>query len=178
MNKPHLLAGTCLALSLASAAWAQPEGAQRPNQPVFRSGPWFVVRSVREGGNVVACTGFYRANRGVQLSKDSLVIKTRQEIRTVSLGFDGKPLGAPRPLSAAEKQLGAVALTGEDFAQLGRSSKLRLAIVTDQGSQVHELELRGLKGALDNINAGCPVPDKPLQRPMPPGQRQLREGKG
>lgn len=178
MIKQQLLAGTCLALAFASAAWAQPEGRQRPNQPVFRSGPWFVVRSVREGGNVVACTGFYRANRGVQLSKDSLVIKTRQEIRTVSLGFDGKPMGAPRPLSAAEKQLGALAISGDEFAQLSLSSKLRLEFVIDQGAQKHELELRGLKGALENINAGCPVPDQPLQRPMPPGQRQSREGKG
>ena len=178
MNKPHLLAGTCLALAFASAAWGQPEGRQRSNQPVFRSGPWFVVRSVREGGNVVACTGFYRANRGVQLSKDSLVIKTRQQIRTVALGFDGKPMTAPRPLSEAEKQLGALAIAGDEFAQLALSCKLRLEFVTDQGPQKHDLELRGLKGALENINAGCPVPEQPLQRPTFPGQRQLREGKG
>jgi hypothetical protein len=154
--KPHTLLAVVLAAMTLPAAWAQPARAQRANEPVFRSGPWFVVRSVRDGGKVVACTGFYKANRNVQLSKDMLAIRAPVEIRSVALGFDGRTMGAPRPLSKAEQELGAFAVTGEDFAQLARSSKLRLEVATVNGTASHTLELRGLQGALESINAGCP----------------------
>jgi hypothetical protein len=160
MGKLILLAPMLLAAAIASA---QP--AERPNQPVFRSGPWFVVRSVRDGGNVVACTGFYRANRHVQLSKDMLVIKTVEEVTKVAVGFDDEPMSAPRPLSTAEKDLKAIAFTGEDFTKLARSRKLRIEVETPQGTMRHELDLTGLAGALDNIDKGCPVPaDAPAPR--------------
>lgn len=166
MNTSHWAAGLCLAAAALSLAHAQPQAPQRPNEPVFRSGPWFVVRSVRDGGNVVACTGFYRGNRGVQLSRDVLAIKTQQDIRGVSIGFDDKPMGKERPLTSAEQQLGALAISGEDFARLARSKRLRVAVTTAQGTSQHALELRGLAGALENIQAGCPVPAEPLRRPM------------
>ena len=68
------------ALAASFVAIESAPAAERPNQPVYRNGPWFVVRSVRDAGAVVACTGFYRANRRVQLSKDTLAITTgRQE---------------------------------------------------------------------------------------------------
>ena len=152
-----------LLAAVSSLAWAQP--AERPNQPVFRSGPWFVVRSVREAGNVVACTGFYRANRRVQLSKDALIIEMPEEVKAVAFGFDDQPVGAQRPLSAGEKDLKAIALEGEDFKSLARSRKVRLEVVTPQGTMRHELDLRGLPGALENIEQGCPVPaDGPVRR--------------
>jgi hypothetical protein len=152
-----------LLAAVSSLAWAQP--AERPNQPVFRSGPWFVVRSVREGGNVVACTGFYRANRHVQLSKDMLIIQTPDEVKGVAFGFDDQPMGLQRPLSAGEKDLKGIAFTGEDFAKLPKSRKVRIDVETAQGTMRSELELNGLAGALENINAGCPVPS-PAQKPV------------
>lgn len=152
-----------LLAAVSSLAWAQPS--ERPNQPVFRSGPWFVVRSVREGGSVVACTGFYRADRHVQLSKDTLIVQTTEEVKAVALGFDDQPVGAQRPLSAGEKDLKAIALEGEDFKSLARSRKVRMEVVTPQGTMRHELDLRGLAGVLENIEQGCPVPaDKPVRR--------------
>lgn len=152
-----------LLAAVSSLAWAQ--APQRPNQPVFRSGPWFVVRSVRDGGNVVACTGFYRANRHVQLSKDTLIIQTPEEVRAVAFGFDDQPVGAQRPLSAGEKDLKAIAFEGEEFKSLARSGKVRVEVETPQGTMRHELDLRGLAGALQNIEQGCPVPaDKPVRR--------------
>ena len=128
--------------------------------PVFRSGPWFVVRSVRPG-DVVACTGFYRANPHVQLSKDNLVFKTDEDVRAVAFAFDDERMPSGRPLSAPEKDLKAISFTGDDFAKLSRSRKVRVEMATAQGTMRHELELNGLAAALENINAGCPVPAKP-----------------
>jgi hypothetical protein len=148
-----LLIGTCVSA----------ETAERSNQPVYRSGPWLVVRSVREGGDVVACTGFYRANRRVQLSKDMLVVKTAEEVKSVAFGFDDAPLGAPRPLTAGENDLKAIAFMGDDFTKLAHSKKLRIEVQTAQGVMRHELELNGFAGALDDIDKGCPVPADPPQ---------------
>lgn len=155
-----------LAILASLGAVAQP--AERPNQPVFRSGPWFVVRSVRDAGSVVACTGFYRANRRVQLSKDMLIIKTPEEVASVAVGFDDDAMGTARALSAGEKELKAIAFTGDDFAKLARSRKLRIAVETSQGTMRHELELTGVAGALDNIAQGCPAPADP---PLPKRRR-------
>jgi hypothetical protein len=136
---------------------------------VYRSGPWFVVRSVRDGGSVVACTGFYRASRRVQLSKDMLAIKTAEDVNSVAVGFDDGPLGAARPLTPGEKDLKAIAFTGDDFAKLSHSNKLRIEVETPQGVMRHEFELNGLAGALDNIDKGCPVPADP---PKPATKRR------
>ena len=153
-----------LALAVfSSCVFAQQE---RPNMPVYRSGPWFVVRSVRDGGNVVACTGFYRANRRVQLSKDMLIIQNAAvEVQSVAFGFDDEPMAAQRPLTDGEKDLKGIAFTGDDFAKLSKAHKVRIDVVTTQGTMRHELDLSGLAGALDNIAKGCPVPaDKPAEK--------------
>jgi hypothetical protein len=146
----HVLLAAAVLSSMAIAAPPPPA-----NQPVFRSGPWFVVRSVR-ADNVV-CTGFYRANRHVQLTRDMLIIQTPEEVKGVSFAFDDQAASATRPLSTGEKDLKAVAFTGEDFAALTKSHKLRIDATTAQGVMRHDLELNGLAGALENINAGCPV---------------------
>ena len=144
---------------VSSLAWAQTP--ERPNTPVFRSGPWFVVRSVHDGGSVVACTGFYRANPHVQLSKDMLVIQTADDVKDVAFGFDDQPMGPQRPLSDAEKDVKGIEFTGGDFAKLSASRKVRIDAVTAQGTVHHEFELAGLPAALENISAGCPLPAPP-----------------
>jgi len=155
------------ASSCMTFAVAQP--AERPNQPVFRSGPWFVVRSVRDGGKVIACTGFYRANRHVQLSKDTLIIQTPEDVTGVAFGYDGQAPGALRPLTTGEKELKAIAFSGDDFNALAKSRKVRIDVQTAQGVMRHELELNGLAAALDNIDKGCPVPAAPK---TPPAKRR------
>ena len=154
MKKSFAIA--CLAAATALPAAAQP--AERPNLPVYRSGPWFVVRSVRDAGKVVACTGFYRANRHVQLSKDLLIIQTPEEVSGVAFAFDEERFPAPRPLTAGERDLKAIAFSGDDFAKLAKAHKVRIQAGTAQGTVRHELELDGLSGALANIEQGCPVP--------------------
>lgn len=144
--------------------------AVRANTPVFQAGPWFVLRSVRRQGREVACTGFYRGHRGVQLGKDMLVIKSPVGLKSVALGFDAAPLRPARPLRPAEEQRNAVVLAGEEFAQLKKSTRLRIEAVTDQGSGSQELDLQGFAEALKNIEAGCPLPQERQRR-----QRARRE---
>jgi hypothetical protein len=146
-------------LAAAGAVCAQP--AERPNLPVYRSGPWFVVHSGPDGGDAVSCTGFYRAKRRVQLSKDALIIKTSEPITGVAISFDGEAPAAQRPLSPAEKELGSITFTGDDFSRLARSRKVRIAAHTSQGTISEELELEGFEGALKSIKAGCPLPAPP-----------------
>jgi hypothetical protein len=147
--------------------------AVRANTPVFQSGHWFVLRSVREQGSVVACTGFYRGHRGVQLSKDMLIIKSPVALKSVALGFDAAPMRPARPMQSVEEQMGAVVIAGDDFAQLKKSTRLRIDAVTDQGTGSHELDLQGLAETVKNIESGCPLPGEPLRR-----QRMRREQGG
>jgi hypothetical protein len=139
---------------------------------VFRSGAWIIVRSVH-AGEPVTCTGFYRAHPHVQLAKDTLVIQMEDEVKGVSFGFDDQPMGPLRPLSASESDLKGIAFSGDDFARLATSRKVRIDAVTAQGTVHHELELEGLPAALENINAGCPVPAPP-QRGKPRSRSRRR----
>jgi hypothetical protein len=155
-----------LAALVSTFAFAQPP--ERPNTPVFRSGPWFVVRTAPPN-DTVACTGFYTANRRVQLSKDMLVVQTPEDVKSVAYGVDDQPMGTHRALSADEKDLKGIAFTGDDVAKLAKGRKLRIDVATAQGTMRNELDLNGLAGALENINAGCPVPkpataQKPVRR--------------
>lgn len=150
----------------ALAAHAQPAG-PRPNQPVFHAGAWTVVRSVRDAGNVVGCTGFYRAHRGIQLSKDALILKSPVALNAVGLLLDGAALRKPGPLSKTEESMGAVVLTGAEFGALAKASTLTLELGTAEGPQRVVVPLRGFAAALENIHAGCPVPDRPLRPARP-----------
>src|SRR5207237_6574588 len=109
------------------------------------------------GATVVARTGLYRGNRNVQLSADAFIVKVAPQvaIETVAIGFDDQPR-APRPLSKAEQELGALALEGGDFAKLTASQVLNVDVVTAATTRSHRIALRGIAGALDTITAACP----------------------
>jgi hypothetical protein len=155
------LAVACSTLTAVHAQ--QQESASRDNEVVFRSGPWFVVRTLRDFGNVVACTGFYRMHGGVQLSSDNMIIRTGAELRSISVGFDDKPLLPPREPTAIEKEMHAIVFAGADFEQLKRSSKLTLGLASDKAQGNHPIDLRGMHEALANIEQGCPEPAVPLR---------------
>jgi hypothetical protein len=99
----------------------------------------------------------YRVNRSVQVNKDALVFKTPVHINTISLGYDDHGMGTARPLTAAEREAGAVSIAGSDFAQLVKRSRLKIDVATNDGAKTrHELDLNGLAGVVKNIEAGCP----------------------
>lgn len=127
------------------------------NELVYRGGSWFVVRSVRDGGKTVTCTGMYRINRAVQVNRDGLVFRTPVHINTIALGYDDQAMGAARALTAAEREAGSVTIAGNAFAQLAKRGRLKIDVVTNDGAKArHDLDLNGLAGAVKTIEAGCP----------------------
>lgn len=150
-SAPLLLA----ALTLFAAV---PGLAQPSSKTVYRSGNWYVVRSTQPVTGAVACTGFYMGQGGVQLGRDSLLIKTADEVKSVSLRFGEQPARAARALDPNERQMGAVMVAGADFELMRRGKSLALELVTAKGNESHSLKLEGLDAALKNIDAGCPLP--------------------
>src|SRR5205823_5307074 len=129
------------------------------NQVVFKSGGWFVVRSTRTGSKSVACTGFYKDHRGIQLSKDSLILKFDGELQQVTIALNGKA-GTARAPQDIEQQVHAVVLTGPDFERLNSLKKITVEVETDKGRHTQNMTLAGMKDALENMALGCPVPDE------------------
>lgn len=149
-----------VSLALALATFAAPGMTQpgvQTNRTVYRAGNWFVVRSTHNTTGNVGCTGFYMGQPGVQLSKESLILRVPGEIKSIGLRYGDQPARAARPPAASEKQIGAVVLGGADFEQLRGSKTLGLDVTTAQGRGSHTLQLEGLDAALKNIGEGCPL---------------------
>jgi hypothetical protein len=149
-----------ITIALALAGIAAPGVAQpgtQTNTTVFRAGNWYVVRSTHNTTGAVGCTGFYMGHPGVQLSKESLIVRVPGEIKSIGMRFGDEPARAARTPQAAEKQIGAVVLAGADFDQLRKGKTLALDVTTAQGRGNHTFQLAGLDGALKNINDGCPL---------------------
>ncbi|MBC5764927.1 hypothetical protein [Ramlibacter albus] len=141
-----------IAIAAAFAAIAA-AAQQRPNEVIYKSEDWNVVRSVRDAGNVVACTGFYRHNPRVQLSRDTFIVKLPKEahVRSVALGFGRGELRPPRPLTSAEQSLGAVVLEGADFEQMVKSRMLFVLMEHGDGKKPLRFDLRTIEPALAAI---------------------------
>jgi hypothetical protein len=150
------LASIALALC-AVAVPAMTQDVAPFNRTVYRAGNWYVVRTTKTTG-AVSCTGFHMSNPGVQLHRDSLIVKLAGEPKSVGLRFGQEPARAPRPAEKAEQQMGAVVLSGADFAQLRHGKTLVLEVATAKGAERQTLQLDGLEATLKNIDAGCPVP--------------------
>lgn len=149
-----------LCVGLVLGAFAIPSLSQpgvQTNRAAFRAGNWYVVHSTHKTTGDVACTGFYMGRPGVQLSKDSLIIKVPGELKSIGLRFGDQPARPARAPEKSEQQIGAVVLGGADFEQLQSSKTLGLEVVTSTTRASHTLELEGLRAALKNINAGCPL---------------------
>ena len=149
------------AVLAAPGAMAQPRLAT--NEPVFKSGNWFVVRTTKERSDAVACTGFYKSYRGIQLTQDSLIVKVADDMQSIAIGL-GDRLRPARPPEEIEKELRAVVFRGDTFDQLRRAKRLKIEVLTAKGTSLHDLTLQGMRGALENIAAGCPAPDEPLRK--------------
>ena len=158
------IATVSIAIGLALLG-AMPQAAAQPklqtNEPVFRSGNWFVVRSTKEGRDTVACTGFYKAHRGIQLSEDSLIVRVPDDVQDITIGY-GDKMRPARPPEDIEKELRAVVFRGADFDRLRRTRIIKLEISTARGQIRHELNVQGINAALLNIASGCPVPAERL----------------
>ena len=145
--------------TVCGAGWAQPQLAT--NDVVFKSGNWFVVRSVRARSDTVGCTGFYKSERDVQLGAEQLILKVPGKLRQIVVRFNDEISLPSRPPTRAEMQLGAVVIGGDQFDKLQISRRLNVEITTKEKRSLVALRLQGLPEALINIRNGCPLAAKP-----------------
>lgn len=148
-----VLAGAC------GPGWAQPP--LSTNEVVFKSGPWYVVRSVRPRSDTIGCTGFYKSERDVQLGTDQLILKVAGEPRQIVVRFNDEPSLPARAPTKAEKQLGAIVVDGEQFEKLQGSRRLNVEYTVKQKRSKVALRLQGLPEALTSIRNGCPTAARP-----------------
>lgn len=125
---------------------------------VFQSGNWQVRRSIDPMKDTVNCTGIFKGKNGVQLNTDSLLVSIKGGIQGVTLRFDDKPARSFRQAEKMEKDVSVVIMEGLDFKEAIESNRLRVeALTLVRGVQNEDLDLSGIKAALENINGGCPV---------------------
>jgi hypothetical protein len=148
-----VLSGAC------GPGWAQPQLAT--NDVVFKSGNWFVVRSVRARSDTIGCTGFYKSERDVQLGADQLILKVAGKPRRIVVRFNDEISLPARAPTKAEQQLGAIVIGGDHFEKLQGSRRLNVEFTTKEKRSQVALRLQGLPEALANIRNGCPLAAKP-----------------
>ena len=122
----------------------------------FTSGNWKVLRSNDPMNDTTNCTGIYKDNYSVQLTPDRLFIGIQGGIQSVTLRFGEKPPRGLRLAEDIEKRIRSIIVSGSDFAELLDSERLRYQVSTlVSGIKTDELDLTGLRPALENIRSGC-----------------------
>ena len=129
------------------------------NAPVaMTSGNWKVYRAVDPMTDAIKCTGVYKGNYGIQLSKEALFIQVRGGIETVAIRFGDNPPQATRLPTAMEKKIGLVILKNSDYDQVVGGERLRVQVYTTlRDVQENDLDLTGIKEAWESIASECPV---------------------
>lgn len=124
----------------------------------FKSENWTVLKSSDPMSDKVQCTGIYKDNYKIQLTENGLYISVSGGMRSVTLRFDDKPAHSGREATKGEDDVGAIVITGEDFSELINSERLRTQVLTRvKGMDYQDIDLKGIKPALENILAGCPT---------------------
>lgn len=124
----------------------------------FKAGNWSVYRSIDPMKDTVDCTGVYKENYGIQLTDNTLFVSVEGGLKSVTLRFGDKPARDLRLASSMEKRVGSIIISGQDFAELLESQRLRVQASTlIRGLANEDLDLSGLSEAVENIKAECPV---------------------
>lgn len=132
-------------------------GALATEPVVFKSGNWSVRRGTDPMTDKVSCTGIYKDQLGIQLSREELYVTIRGGIEGVTLRFDDQPAERMRLARKVEKQVSAVEISGDEFRKLLGSNRLRIEVLTlVRGIQNLDLDLTGISDAVNNIRQGCP----------------------
>lgn len=124
----------------------------------FKTGNWKVLRSIDPMKDNVVCTGIFKENYGIQLTIDALYVSVKGGIQGVVLRFNDKPAKSWRIPEEIEKKIRSVIISGTDFSELIGSDRVRIQASTlVRGIANEDLDLSGIKGALESIKAGCPI---------------------
>lgn len=96
--------------------------------------------------------------KGIQLIKDMLFVSIKGGIETITLRFSDKPARSLRLPEEMEKKVRSIIISGSDFSELIESDRLRIMASTLINGIVNEdLDLSGIKDALESIRTGCPI---------------------
>jgi hypothetical protein len=126
---------------------------------VFKENDWRVVRSVDMMTDKVSCTGLLGEGFETQLTEDTLYIKIKGGVDSVTLRFGDKEARPMRLASQTEKNVRSVTLTGAEFQELIQSERLRVEVLTMlQQLVAKDINTKGVRQVVENIRAGCPVP--------------------
>ncbi|OYD50691.1 hypothetical protein [Acidovorax kalamii] len=158
-----------LAIALCATALGTAQASLKEAAKVGTFGNWTILRDVDKMTDKVTCTGIYQQDYAKQLSDEGLYISVKGGISSVTLRFDDLP---PRPMRLAgkiEKDVRAVMLEGAEYDLAISSSRLRVQVLTlISGVQNFELDLAGIKDAVANMKAGCPIPQPVAAPPIEP----------
>lgn len=149
---------TLRALVVLALCTATGHAGNLSQQPVvFNSGNWNVHRGTDPMTDKTTCTGVYKDDFGIQLSSGDLYIHITGGLESIQLRFDDAPPASTRMATPIEKQISSIDISGSDFTQLMRASRLRTSIYT-LVSGVHEddIDLTGIGDAYNAIHNGCP----------------------
>ena len=128
---------------------------------VFKTADWKVFRDIDPMKDTVNCTGIHKDDFSTQLVKDTLSIRVRGGVESITLRFDDNTAENLRWATRMEKDIRAVIIRGSDFDKLLNSSRLRIQISTlISGIQFRDLNLTGIKDVVDNMTQGCPASTK------------------
>jgi hypothetical protein len=131
-------------------------------------GNWKVLRNLDPMNDSVSCTGLYKTNNGIQLSRSEMYVSVKGGIQLITLRFDDSPAESSRLPEKMEKDVRAIIIDGADFNKLQESKRLRVQTLTLVSGIVSEdLDLTGLQEALASIKADCPVQAAPVITPAP-----------
>ena len=148
----HLLA--CIVCLACPTPYAAQQG---DGQYTAIIGNWRMLRSVDAMTDEIHCTGVYKYNYDIQLNKETLLVTVRGGIETVTMRFGDKPARSLRIAKFLERKLGFVIIDEYDFSEVVNSYRLRLQTSNPSGEIANEdLNLMGIREALENIKAGCP----------------------
>jgi hypothetical protein len=126
-------------------------------KPTLKAGNWTVLRSIDTMTDKISCTGIYKANYGIQLSRDKLFIKFAGGIQSVTLRFGEDPPQSLRLPQDMEKKLNSVIIEGNEFRQATETARLRIQVLTlIRGVATEDLDTTGIQTAAEHIQAGCP----------------------
>jgi hypothetical protein len=157
------------AVALCALAICPAQASLKDATKVATFGSWTILRSVDKMTDKVTCTGIYQQDYAKQLSDEGLYVSVKGGISSVTLRFDDLP---PRPMRLAskiEKDVRAVMLEGAEYDLAISSARLRGQILTlISGVQDFELDLTGIKDAVANIKAGCPIQTSVAESPTAP----------
>ena len=137
----------------------------------LRTGNWSVLRSVDTMTDKVRCTGIYRSNYGVQLAAAAMYVKISGGIQSVTLRFGEDAPQAMRLPEKMEKEVNTVIIEGREFSQAVETNRLRIqALTLVRGMATEDLDVTGIKEAVDHIRSDCPIPPPasvPVTAPAP-----------